>query len=91
MKYVVFYESSENVASKAPLHMERHSALIDEFVASGRLLLIGTFADPQKDGAMSIFPTREAALDFVARDPFVAQGVVKAWTLKEWREILRPE
>jgi hypothetical protein len=88
VKYVVFYESAENVAAKAPLHMEAHSALIDEFAGKGELQLIGTFADPQKDGAMCLFRTREGAEAFVARDPFVRNGVVKAWTIKEWREIL---
>ena len=91
MKYVVFYESTENVAAKAPLHMEVHSALIEEFAGRGELLLVGTFTDPQKDGAMCVFRTREGAEAFVARDPFVRKGVVKAWTLKEWKEILGGE
>jgi len=34
---------------------------------------------------------REGPEAFVGRDPFVRNGVVKAWTLKEWKEILEGE
>ncbi len=37
---------------------------------------------------MSVFRTREGAEAFVARDLFVLNGVVKSWTIKEWKEIL---
>ncbi|NVI88693.1 YciI family protein [Actinomadura sp. BRA 177] len=50
--------------------------------------MIGTFADPQADGAMAVFTSREAAEDFVNSDPFVLNGVVSAWTIKEWNEAL---
>jgi uncharacterized protein YciI len=90
MKYVVFYTSAEDVLSRAPEHMPVHGALIDEFQERGTLLLIGTFADPVRDGAMCIFTTREAAEDFVARDPFVRHGLVVRHEIREWKEILAP-
>jgi hypothetical protein len=39
---------------------------------------------------MSIFRSREAALEFVAGDPFVALGVVRGWRMLEWNEVLVP-
>jgi uncharacterized protein YciI len=50
--------------------------------------MIGTFADPQRDGSMAIFTTREAAEDFVTGDPFVLNGVVKSWRILEWNEAI---
>ena len=50
--------------------------------------MIGTFADPQEQGAMAIFTTREAAEEFVAGDPFVLNGVVRSWEIREWNEVL---
>jgi hypothetical protein len=47
------------------------------------LLLVGTFGDPQAEGSMAVFGSREAAEEFVRDDPFVNEGVVKAWTLRE--------
>jgi uncharacterized protein YciI len=87
-KYVVFYESADDVASKAPQHFAAHSARIGEFHARGDILQVGTFADPQTQGSMAIFPTREAAEKFVEGDPFVINGVVKSHEIREWREIL---
>jgi uncharacterized protein YciI len=88
MKYVLFYESADDVASKAPAHFPAHKARLDEFHARGDLLLVGTFADPQKDGSMSVFRTREAAEEFAREDPFVLNGVVRDWRVLDWNEIL---
>ena len=88
MKYVLFYESADDVMSKAPLHYRAHSAYADGFHARGTLLMIGTFANPQEEGAMGIFTTRQAAEEFVKDDPFVLNGVIQAWQIREWNEQL---
>jgi uncharacterized protein YciI len=90
MKYVLFYDSADDVASKAPAHFPAHKARLDEFHARGDLLLVGTFAHAQEDGSMAIFRTREAAEEFVAGDPFVLNGVVRDWRVLDWNEILGP-
>ncbi|MDT7711252.1 MAG: uncharacterized protein QOG20_6859 [Pseudonocardiales bacterium] len=88
MKYVLFYESADDVASKAPEHFPAHRRRLAEFHERGELLMVGTFADPQNQGSMGIFPTRQAAESFVAGDPFVEHGVVKAYEIRDWAEIL---
>ena len=35
-----------------------------------------------------MFATREAAEEFVAGDPFVANGVVRSYEIRGWDEIL---
>ena len=86
-KYVVFYESADDVQSRAAEHAQAHRAHWANFVARGELLMIGPFANAQ-DGAMSIFTTREAAEQFARGDPFVLHGVVRGWSIREWREAL---
>ena len=88
MKYVLFYESAEDVRSKASLHMPAHRAHYEEFHARGSLLMLGTFANPQDEGSMAIFTSREAAEEFARGDPFVLNGVVRRWQLREWNEVL---
>lgn len=90
MKAVVFYESADDVATKAPPHFPAHKARLDEFAARDELLMVGTFADPQADGSMAVFTSRAAAERFVAGDPFVANGVVAAYRIKDWNEVLDP-
>ena len=87
-KYVVFYESAEDVMAKAPAQFPAHKARLDEFQAAGTLLMVGTFANAQDDGSMAVFTTREAAEAFVHGDPFVLNGVVRAWRILEWNEAL---
>ncbi len=87
-KHVVFYESADDVRSKAPAHFPAHRARWHEFRDRGSLLMIGTFADPQQDGSMAIFTTREAAEEFVKGDPFVLHRVVRRWRILEWNEAL---
>ena len=90
MKYVVFYESDGDGIAKAPVHFPAHRARLDVFHARGTLLMVGTFSRPVEEGAMAIFTTREAAEEFVRDDPFVVNGVVQRWHIREWNEILAP-
>jgi uncharacterized protein YciI len=90
MKYVLFYESADDVMTNAPLHFAAHRERLDAFHARGDLLMVGTFGDPQREGSMSVFRTREAAEEFAAGDPFVLEGVVARWYVRDWDEVLVP-
>jgi uncharacterized protein YciI len=85
--YVILYESADDVLTKAPPVYPRHLARLKEFRDRGDLLQVGTFGDPQAEGSMAVFATRESAQEFVDGDPFVLEGVVKSWTLREWDEV----
>ena len=89
VKYVLLYESAPDVASMAPLHAGAHNALCSRYAESGSLLLVGPFSDGS--GALAVFATREAAEEFAKQDPFVAHGVVRGWSIKEWYEALAAE
>jgi uncharacterized protein YciI len=90
MKFVLFYEPASDFRAKVPLHIEAHRALWKAFHDAGQLLMVGPFTDAP-GGAMAIFTSREAALAFVAADPFVLHGVVAGSTIREWREALVAE
>jgi uncharacterized protein len=88
VKYVLLYESAPNVAENAPPHFPAHKERLDEFHERGDLLMVGTFGDPQSQGSMSVFRSREAAEEFAAADPFVINGVVRSWEVRDWNEVL---
>ncbi len=90
MKYVLLYEPADNVLDKAPAHFQTHSERLGEFHRRGTLLMVGTFGEPQEQGSMAIFTSREAAEEFVAEDPFVLNGVVRRYEIREWDEVLAP-
>jgi uncharacterized protein YciI len=85
MKYAVLYETAEDGLAKAPANIAGHSACLAEFRGRGTLLMGGVFADP-REGALIIFTTREAAEEFVQRDPFISNGVVRTWRIHAWNE-----
>jgi len=62
----------------------RHKAVVDEFVARGEVIGIGPFAD--RGGNLAIFRSREAAEQFVKQDPFVLEGLIKSYDIREWAD-----
>ncbi len=89
-KYVLFYEAADDFRAKVPLHVEAHRALWKRFHSAGQLLMVGPFTDAPAGGALAIFTTRVAAESFVHADPFVSEGIVARWTIREWNEALVP-
>jgi uncharacterized protein YciI len=88
---VVLYAASPDVLELAPVHFPAHQARLDAFAAAGTLVGVGTFGDPVAQGSMAIFTTRAAAEDFVAEDPFVLNGVVASYEVRDWQDALAPE
>jgi len=81
------YEPSDDVAARAPEHLPAHRERVRQFREEGELLLVGTFADVQADGSMSVFRSRDGAETFVAGDPFLLNGVISGYRILEWNEI----
>ncbi|HYX64615.1 MAG TPA: YciI family protein [Burkholderiales bacterium] len=88
MKTVVIGEPSGANREAIMAVYPRHRALVDKLIAQGVVLGIGPFME---GGNMAIFKTREAAETFSREDPFLLEGLVKKYTIKEWRDLLLPE
>jgi uncharacterized protein len=88
MKAVVIGESSGKSRDAIMAVYPRHKAVVDRYVARGVVLGIGPFTD---GGNMAIFKTRDAAEAFSREDPFILEGLVKSFVIKEWRDSLLPE
>ena len=87
-RFVLLYESPSNERERVPAFFAAHSAYAAEFRARrpGELLMTGPFpmTDIGQPGAMSIFTSREAAEEFAPGDPFVVNGVVEKWEIRQW-------
>jgi len=88
--YVVFletgYTSFEEVMSKASDLIAAHKARSAELHNQGTILMAGAFMDNGGDplSTMAVCATREAAEEFVRGDPFVLNGMVNKWYIREW-------
>ncbi len=83
LRCVLFYKSGD--LSLAAEHFPSHKARYTEFMQRGVLLSLGAFSDGS--GSIAVFTTREAAEEFASGDPFVVNGVVSRWQVREWREV----
>jgi uncharacterized protein YciI len=83
MKAVFIGESSGATMEQVMEVYPRHKAVVDAFVARGDVVGIGPFADR---GNMAIFRTREAAEAFARQDPFILEGLVKSYVIRDWND-----
>ena len=85
MKAVVIGESSGATMEQVMAVYPRHKAVVDRFVARGEVIGIDPFADR---GNMAIFRSREAAEEFARVDPFVLEGLVKSYVIRDWKDTM---
>ena len=91
MHYLLFYDVvPDYVERRAPLR-DAHLALAQAAVARGELLLGGALADPV-DGAVLLFQgsSPDVAAAFAKSDPYVANGLVTRWRVREWTTVVGP-
>ena len=87
MKAVVIGESSGASMDMIMTVYPRHKIVIDKYITSGELIGVGPFADR---GNMAIFKTRAAAEEFVKEDPFILEGVVRSFVIRDWNDTMLP-
>lgn len=89
MKAVVIGEgagaSMETIMSAYP----RHKLVADKYIQRGDVIGIGPFTDSVR-GNMAIFKTRAAAEQFVKEDPFILEGLIKSFVIRDWDDNLLP-
>ena len=85
MKTVVIGESSGASMETIMAVYPRHKAVVDRFIEMGEVIGIGPFVDR---GNMAIFRTREAAEAFVKQDPFILEGLVKSYVIRDWNDAI---
>lgn len=83
MLYVVIGTSTGKTREEIMSIYPRHKAFMDQFVARGEVVGTGPFIDPE-GGNMALFRSKEAAESFAKSDPFLLEGVVKEYKIKEW-------
>jgi hypothetical protein len=92
MHYLLFYDVVEGYAERRLPLRTAHLEHARRAVARGELLLGGALANPV-DGAVLLFRGTSAAVAeaFAAADPYVTNGLVKSWRVREWTTVVGPE
>lgn len=87
LHYILFYDVVDDYVQRRTPFRDAHLALASQAFERGELVLGGALTDPP-DTAVLIFRTREAAEAFVLADPYVLNGVVKHWRVREWMTVI---
>jgi uncharacterized protein YciI len=89
--YLLMYDVVEDyVTRRAPLRAA-HIGLAREAAARGELVLGGALNPPE--GVVLLFrgESPAAAEAFAAADPYVQNGLVKSWKVREWTTVVGPD
>lgn len=87
--YILIYTYVEGYLEKRSPYRSKHFEVAQAAVASGYLLLGGATENPADQGVL-IFKveSRSVIKDFIAKDPYVTNGIVTSWEIKEWNVVV---
>jgi uncharacterized protein len=89
--YLLMYDVVEDyVTRRAPLRAA-HIALARDAAARGDLVLGGALNPPE--GVVLLFrgESPASAAAFAEADPYVQNGLVKSWKVREWTTVVGPD
>ena len=89
MYYLLFYDVVDDYLEKRQPHREAHFNHIKPYVERGDVRLAGALADPP-DGAVLAFKVVDKKIieQFAENDPYVLNGVVTNWYIRDWKVVL---
>lgn len=89
MHYMLFYDYVPDYLQRRGALREAHLQHARPALERGELVLGGAFADPA-DGAMLLFcgDGPGVAEKFAAADPYVLNGLVTRWWVREWTTVV---
>ena len=89
MHYLLFYEADSDYAERRQPFRAAHLQHARNAVARGELVLGGALANPI-DGAVLLFrgDSTAAAEQFAKTDPYVTNGVIQRWHVREWTTVV---
>lgn len=86
--FLLFYDVSDDYLARRAAFRDAHLANAWAAYARGELLLGGALAQPV-DGAVLLFTGNSAqvAENFARGDPYVVNGLVTRWRVREWTTV----
>jgi uncharacterized protein YciI len=87
--YLLFYEVGGDYVEKRAALRSRHLERAWQAHERGELVLGGALSDPV-DGALLLFrgDSPQAAEAFAREDPYVTNGLVARWRVREWATVV---
>ena len=89
MYFLLFYEVVDDYVDRRQAFRKEHLALARRAKERGELVLAGAYADPP-DGAALVFRADDDSVvrGFVSLDPYVREGLVRKWVIRQWTVVI---
>jgi uncharacterized protein YciI len=83
------YDLVDDYLDRRPEFREEHLGLARAAHERGDLALAGAFTDPA-DRALLVWSTEDRSVveAFAEADPYVRNGLVRTWTVREWNVVV---
>ncbi len=87
--FLLFYEVSSDYLERRPQFRAEHLKLAWEAQRRGDIVVAGALADPP-DGAVLMFQGEDPSVAerFAEADPYVSNGLVTRWYVREWTTVV---
>ena len=92
MYYLLLYDVVDDYVERRAAFRDEHLKIAREAEDRGEIVLAGAFTDPV-DGAALVFrgDDRSVAERFAEADPYVREGLVTRWRVREWNVVIGGE
>lgn len=92
MYCLLFYKTIENYLEKRAPYRAEHLALAQAARQNGSLVMAGALANPS-DGAVLVFKGESPSVAelFAINDPYVKNGLITEWSVREWAVVIGGE
>jgi hypothetical protein len=87
--FLLFYEGAPDYLERRPQFRSAHLRHAWDAYERGELIVAGALADPV-DGAVLMFESEDSAdaEQFAQNDPYVINGLIKSWHVREWTTVV---
>ena len=87
--FLLFYDAGPDYLERRPQFRAAHLKHAWEAAERGEIVVAGALADPV-DGAVLMFQGEDASVAeaFARTDPYVINGLVKGWHVREWTTVV---
>ena len=87
--FLLFYDAGPEYLARRPDFRQEHLRMACAAKERGELVLGGALADPV-DGALLLFrgDTATVAESFAQSDPYVRNGLIARWRVREWTTVV---
>lgn len=87
--FLLFYEGAPDYLERRPQYRADHLQYAWDAAGRGELLVAGAYADPV-DGSVLMFAGKDKSVaeDFARGDPYVTNGLIKNWHVREWATVV---